>query len=200
MALTPRERQALDDHITGHGGEDQFPAEEPEAPDEGEKMPTREDDLLAEVRRVEALRRAVETDVLYLRSLQEQFNKQHAPTIRSIVELKATLESREKILKALAVMHFERTGKTNKKPAPGVSIVAKTLYQYDAEEAKKWAVEHGHGGVLKLDTSAFEKVAKSALRPEFVTVEDGYAATLAKDLTAALAAAQKESSDAGSSE
>lgn len=71
------------------------------------------------------------------------------------------LSEMEGKLREMAVQDYLQTG--NKNPAPGVSIKLMTRLQYNLAEALAWATEHNLA--LKLDTQAFEKVAKASPLP-----------------------------------
>ena len=80
-------------------------------------------------------------------------------------------------LRELTLQAYAETG--NKAPMLGVGIREVTKLEYDTKEAFAWAVEHKMA--IKLDTSAFEKIAKLS-PPEFVTVFQEPQATIATQL------------------
>ena len=80
-------------------------------------------------------------------------------------------------LRELTLQAYAETG--NKSPAVGVGIRVKTVLSYLASEAMDWAMEHKLA--LKLDPSAFEKIAKTSNLP-FVTISEEPQATIATQL------------------
>lgn len=80
-------------------------------------------------------------------------------------------------LRELTLKAYAETG--NKAPVEGVGIREVTKLDYDVREAYKWALEHSLA--LKLDTSAFEKIAKSSPLG-FVTTFTEPQATIATQL------------------
>lgn len=80
-------------------------------------------------------------------------------------------------LRELTLLAYSKTG--NKAPASGVGIRVKTILSYLVKEAMEWAMEHKLA--LKLDSSAFEKIAKTSNLP-FVTITEEPTATIATQL------------------
>ena len=153
-------------------------------------VPTREDDLRAAVLKVDGLRKALAYDVGYMKSETELFNKNYAGVLARVDALKKSVAEQEEVLRQLAVLHFEQTGSENKAVTPGVTITQKVDISYDPALAIRWAIHNNVEGVLKLNKPEFDKVAGSAMRPDFVNVEEGPAARLAKDLGKAVAEAE----------
>ena len=83
----------------------------------------------------------------------------------------------EQLLRELTLQAYAETG--NKAPAPGVGIRELTVLTYDGKVAFDWA--KAHTMALKLDTSAFEKIAK-ADPPDFVKITTEPQATIATQL------------------
>lgn len=83
----------------------------------------------------------------------------------------------EAILRELTLQIYVETG--NKAPAEGVGIRERTVLTYDGKVAFDWA--KAHKMALKLDTSAFEKIAK-ADPPDFVKITSEPQATIATNL------------------
>lgn len=83
----------------------------------------------------------------------------------------------EQLLRKLTLQAYAETG--NKAPVEGVGIREVTKLEYDMKDAFDWAVEHTMA--LKLDTPAFEKIAKAS-PPNFVTVFQEPQATIATQL------------------
>uniref|UniRef100_A0A6M3L1I4 Uncharacterized protein n=1 Tax=viral metagenome TaxID=1070528 RepID=A0A6M3L1I4_9ZZZZ len=80
-------------------------------------------------------------------------------------------------LRELALQAYAETGE--KAVAPGVGIRVRTLLGYSTKEAFEWAIEHKLA--LKLDPSAFEKIAKTSNIP-FVSMTEEPTATIATEL------------------
>ena len=80
-------------------------------------------------------------------------------------------------LHELTLKAYAETG--NKVPAVGVGIRERTVLTYDNKIAFDWA--KAHKMALKLDTSAFEKIAK-ADPPDFVKITTEPQATIATEL------------------
>jgi hypothetical protein len=107
----------------------------------------------------------------------------HAELIAATRQAVEAVSEAEEKLRQLTLEAYQATG--NKTPAPGVSIREVTRLSYDPKQALAWGFEHGLG--LKLDTAAFEKLAKIQ-PPPFVTVEQVPQATIAQDLSKAVTA------------
>jgi len=82
-------------------------------------------------------------------------------------------------VRELGVTAYGETG--NKKVHPAVTVKMYTTLAYDPADALEYAREHLHNA-LKLNKSAFEKVAKVA-DLDFVTIGQKPGATVAKDLS-----------------
>jgi len=89
----------------------------------------------------------------------------------------AVCQEAEAKLRETAIQSYTETG--NKAVAPGVGIRLMTRIGYDGKEAFDWAVEHKLA--LKLDTSSFEKIAKTN-DLSFVTITEEPQATIATEL------------------
>jgi len=77
------------------------------------------------------------------------------------------------------IVAFQETG--DLAPGPGVKIVMRNRMEYDAEEAKRWAMNHKMA--LSLDAREFEKLAKAApANFDFVRQYQEPQATIATDL------------------
>jgi len=83
----------------------------------------------------------------------------------------------ESRLRELTLQVYSETG--DKAPMVGVGIREMTRLEYDKTAAFNWAVEHVMA--LKLDTSAFEKIAKASPLA-FVKVSQEAQATIATQL------------------
>ena len=93
----------------------------------------------------------------------------------------AALTRADAALRDAALAAFTETGDVA--PVPGVKIVQRTVLDYTEETALAWAKSSGLA--LKLDTKAFEKVAKATPIPG-VTTRQVPSVTVATDLTTAL--------------
>jgi len=80
-------------------------------------------------------------------------------------------------LRELTLQAYAETG--SKAPVPGVGIREMTKLDYDKTVAFKWATEHEMA--LKLDTPAFEKIAKASSL-DFVRTYQELQATIATQL------------------
>ena len=80
-------------------------------------------------------------------------------------------------LREATIIDYALTG--NKSPEVGLGIRVKTCLAYEGKDAMEWAVEHKLA--LKLDTSSFEKIAKTNNLP-FVTITEEPSATIATEL------------------
>lgn len=82
-------------------------------------------------------------------------------------------------LRELTLEVYNADPEKNKAPAPGVGIRERTVLTYDNKVAFDWA--KAHKMALKLDTSAFEKIAKVD-PPDFVKITTEPQATIASVL------------------
>ncbi len=83
----------------------------------------------------------------------------------------------EATLRETALQTYAEVGE--KAVAPGVGIRVRTVLNYESKEAMEWAVKHELA--LKLDPSAFEKIAKTS-NLSFVTITEEPTATIAAEL------------------
>ena len=90
---------------------------------------------------------------------------------------KDACQEAETKLRELAIHVYAENGE--KVVAPGVGIRVMTELDYEGGEAMNWAMEHKLA--LKLDASAFEKIAKTNNLP-FVTISEKPQATIATKL------------------
>jgi len=90
---------------------------------------------------------------------------------------KETCAEAEKQLREMALEVYAET--KDKAVAPGIGIRVMTKMEYDAKVAMEWAVKHELA--LKLDTGAFEKIAKTNALP-FVIIFEEPLATIAQEL------------------
>ena len=94
-----------------------------------------------------------------------------------LLETEQRVKDAETLLRELTLQAYAETG--NKTPAVGVGIRERTVLTYDGKVAFDWA--KAHKMALKLDTRAFEKIAK-ADTPDFVKITTEPQATIATEL------------------
>ncbi len=124
----------------------------------------------------EARNKAVEATISRVKALtdwQEANNKLYD----SERDTKATCQEAEETLRELTLQAYAETG--DKAPAEGVGIRERTVLAYENKIAFDWA--KAHKMALKLDVSAFEKIAKVD-PPDFVKITTGPQATIATNL------------------
>ena len=110
-------------------------------------------------------------------TLLEVWNKANQELFDALTQAGAEVAEVEARLRELTLQAYALTG--DKAPAIGVGIREVTKLEYDTRVAFDWAVEHTMA--LKLDTSAFEKIAKVS-PPSFVKVFSEPQATIATQL------------------
>ena len=110
------------------------------------------------------------------------WTSEHGNLLEGIALFSQQLTEAEATLRAAAIEAYKATG--NKTPGPGLAIKIMTRLEYELKDALTWAIEHKMA--LKLDSSAFEKIAKTTTL-EFVRVDEEPMATIATDLDKALA-------------
>ena len=93
------------------------------------------------------------------------------------LKAKVTCQEAETLLRELALEVYAET--KDKAVAPGIGIRVMTKLGYDNKEAMDWAIKHELA--LKLDTSNFEKIAKTSNLP-FVIITEEPTATIATEL------------------
>ncbi len=125
---------------------------------------------------IEARRRVVELKN-HRDALLAEWNKNNQGLFDALTQAGAEVAEVETTLRELTLQDYAQTG--NKTPAPGVGIREVTKLEYDLKVAFAWAVEHTMA--LKLDTPAFEKIAKVS-PPSFVVVFTEPQATIATQL------------------
>jgi len=94
--------------------------------------------------------------------------------VDAAIKLQSVAEDK---LRELVLKAYAETG--DKAPAVGVGIRERTVLTYDNKIAFDWA--KAHKMALKLDTSAFEKIAKVD-PPDFVKITTEPQATIATEL------------------
>lgn len=106
-----------------------------------------------------------------------EWETQHADLLNSVALLGQQQGEAEARLRELTLQAYAETG--NKAPTEGVGIRERTVLTYENKIAFDWA--KAHKIALKLDTSAFEKIAK-ADPPDFVKITTEPQATIATNL------------------
>jgi len=109
--------------------------------------------------------------------IYEEVEKKHASLFADAFNANEIVKEEEATLRKLTLQAYATTG--NKAPAEGVGIREMTVLTYDNKVAFDWA--KAHKMALKLDTSAFEKIAK-ADPPDFVKITTEPQATIATNL------------------
>ena len=92
-------------------------------------------------------------------------------------DAKSACQEAEAQLRAMALSIFAET--QDKKVAPGIGIRVKTVLDYDGKDAMDWALDHKLA--LKLDGTAFERIAKTSAL-SFVAITEEPTATIATEL------------------
>ena len=110
-------------------------------------------------------------------ALLGEWNKTNQGLFDALTQAGAEVAVVEAKLRELTLQVYAETG--NKSPMLGVGIREVTKLEYDMKVAFNWAVEHTMA--LKLDTTAFEKIARVS-PPNFVKVYQEPQATIATQL------------------
>jgi len=115
------------------------------------------------------------------KAMYDEFISQHTDFFADVVVAQTKVSEEEDKLRELTIKAYHETG--NKAPAQGVGVRELTKLEYESKKAFEWCLDHKI--MLKLDTPAFEKMAKMApeTRPGFVTVYTEVQATIATDLS-----------------
>jgi HAMP domain-containing protein len=130
-------------------------------------MDSAREELEAQVRRVAEARQRLAEQQSILHDARQAFDAMHAPRITAIKGLAAEVNAAEDALEALTLAFYRQSGE--KKPAAGVEVKEFEKLDYKAEEAFRWARDHGMAVTPEsLDVKAFEKIAKATPLP-FVT-------------------------------
>ena len=104
------------------------------------------------------------------KALYDEFRVTHRELFEDVVVAAEVVSEAEDKLRELTIKAYNETG--SKTPAPGVGVREMTTLTYDSVELRLQ---------LKLDKTAFEKIAK-ADKPDFVKVNKEPQATIATDL------------------
>ena len=110
-------------------------------------------------------------------SAYQKWVEANQPLIDHESNAKSACQEAETELREMTLQEYVETG--NKSPLPGIGIRIMTRLNYESQKAMEWAMEHKLA--LKLDSSAFEKIAKTSNLP-FVSITDEPTATIATEL------------------
>ena len=110
--------------------------------------------------------------------LLDEWNRVNQELLDSLTQAGADVAVVEQELREMTLLAFYQTG--DKAPVKGVGIREMTKLEYDAGVAYSWALEHRIA--VKLDVSAFEKIAKASPL-DFVKTHQEPIATIATDLS-----------------
>jgi len=149
-------------------------------------MMTHDPGLMAHVTSLAEARVAAAELQGQVEGLRKAWLTEHAALLEEAKAASGRVTLLEGQTRELATRAYEVTGE--RKPAPGVSIRLETVVEYDAAAAFEWA--RSTRLCLQLDRPGFEAMAKA--NPTIchgVRVTQEPKATLARDLTLALAAA-----------
>ena len=113
------------------------------------------------------------------KALYDEFQAEHCEFFGDVVTATTVTSEAEDKLSELTLPAYAETG--DKAPALGVGIRERTVLTYENKIAFDWA--KAHKIALKLDTAAFEKIAK-ADPPDFVKITTEPQATIATKLEA----------------
>ena len=135
-------------------------------------------ELEEQIKVVSRARRAAQIAVKCKLGKLAAWEKQNREMLDLCTEIVQRVSAEETTLRELTLQAYSETG--DKAPAPGVGIRERTVLTYDGKVAFDWA--KAHKMALKLDTSAFEKIAK-ADPPDFVKITTEPQATIATELS-----------------
>lgn len=121
--------------------------------------------LKSQIRVVVAARQRAQEASGAKASAQAEWENQNRTLFDEVIATAQQANDAEATLRELTLQAYATTG--NKAPVPGVGIREMTKLEYDNGVAFNWAKEHAIA--LKLDVSAFEKIAKVS-PPDFVEV------------------------------
>jgi len=134
-------------------------------------------ELIEQIRIVARTRRELQETTVIRNTARDEWEKQNKEILDAVTASAVVASEAEIKLRELTLQAFAETG--SKSPASGVGIRIKTILNYLSSDAMDWAMEHKLA--LKLDSSAFEKIAKTNNLP-FVTISEEPQATIATNL------------------
>jgi len=129
------------------------------------------------IERLKINREQIEQNKDSLNKLRESFEEDNKELIEKIKSLSDIRHIIEEDIRSNAIDNFKVTGE--KKLLGGIGIRVKMIYDYDKEEAFKWAKEHQL--CLSLDTKVFESIAKTQ-NIDFVKQEEKVTVTFPSKL------------------
>lgn len=108
-----------------------------------------------------------------LEKIKKSWEESNAELIKSYTDAETKVTDLETRLRsAIVELYKAQDDKTIKSGIiPGWGVQVGTKLEYNAEKAIVWAVEHKHLGLLKLDATAFKKIAE-VTKPDFVTFKE----------------------------
>lgn len=135
------------------------------------------DQLQEQIKVVVEARRIAQIAIGNKKVLVEEWEEKYSGFLADLQLSIFAVSEEEKLLRDLTLQAYAETG--DKAPAEGVGIRERTVLTYENKIALDWA--KAHKMALKLDTSAFEKIAK-ADPPDFVKITTEPQATIATNL------------------
>ena len=136
-----------------------------------------EQELKDQIAIVAAARNLAKAHVATRTEAVRQFQEEHKILFDLAANAIKGQEEAEAHLRTMTLQAYLETG--NKQPCEGVAVRILTKLDYNPETAFEWAVNHKMA--LKLDVTAFEKIAKASPL-EFVTSREEAQATIAANL------------------
>ncbi|KKN72923.1 hypothetical protein LCGC14_0406270 [marine sediment metagenome] len=133
--------------------------------------------LEEQIKVVAEARQRAQNAVAVKTACQREWVDENKDMLDIVVAVAQEVTEAEVKLRELTLQAYAETG--NKAPAVGVGIREVTKLDYDGKVAFDWAKSHKMA--LKLDVSAFEKIAK-ADTPDFVKITTEPQATIATEL------------------
>ena len=109
----------------------------------------------------------------------EKFCLENSGLMNSLSSIKMEEAAISETVRELTIQAYLET--QNKKPAPGVGIRLMKVFNYEAEKAKSWAVEHRFYNLLDLNAGKFKKAAEG-LNLDFVDITEKPTATISEVL------------------
>ncbi len=142
-------------------------------------------DIEAKVKSVAIFRAAAVDHKAKLTLLQTELEQsdvfQQIVTVRKLISTtKTVLTDLENELRTAALYYFQEH--EDKKPHPGVTVKMFGTLRYNTDAMLDWAIEHRHSQVLKLNASAFKKLANAIDVPGVVKAKEPRV-TIARDLS-----------------
>lgn len=117
---------------------------------------------------------AIEQDLAkQIEAVKTKWAESNAELIKNFGEAKSkTIELEASVREAVVKLYEAQEDKTIKSGTiPGWGVQVGTKLEYDPAKAIAWAVEHKHLGLLKIDPTAFKKLAE-VTKPDFVTFKE----------------------------